>query len=268
MKNKKGFTLIELLVVISIIALLLAILMPALGKVKEKARSVVCRSSLKQWGLIVNLYATDNNGNMQDNGAGMPNGQVWYNLYRPYYEDPDIRLCASATVLSKDITLFDGTSYRGYQDKAYVIVYGNGQEDDTGSFAMNSWIQNPTVLAKSWNDNYGGYFWRSTSVRDAKNIPAFLDGSYRALNPIEADGNQAPNQRDEMEVGWKNSMKRVCIDRHSGTVNVVFLDGHADKVGLKALWSLKWSKRWDHKKAPSNAWPEWMDKFKKYDYRQ
>ena len=95
---------------------------------------------LKQWGLIIALYAEDNNGEMQDNGAGMPNGQVWYNLYRPYYNNPKIRLCASAANPSNDNTLFDGTSYRGYADKAYVIVYGTGQEDDTGSFAMNSWI--------------------------------------------------------------------------------------------------------------------------------
>lgn len=236
MKVKKGFTLIELLVVISIIALLLAILMPALGKVKEKARTVVCRSGLKQWGLVVALYATDNEGYLQDNGAGMPNGQVWYNLYRDYYQDPEIRSCPSAKKRSKDTTLFDNTSYRGYSDQAYVIVYGTGQEDDLGSYAINAWIQNPTGAGAGdpWATTYSKYFWRSTSVRDAAKIPAFLDGSYRSLNPIEGDGNQAPSEPEDMQVGWNNSMKRVCIDRHSGAVNVVFLDGHADQVNLKA----------------------------------
>ena len=55
-----GFTLIELLVVISIIALLLAILMPALNKVKEQARRVICSSNQGQIGLSLLMYAMDN----------------------------------------------------------------------------------------------------------------------------------------------------------------------------------------------------------------
>jgi prepilin-type N-terminal cleavage/methylation domain-containing protein len=61
MRQKKGFTLIELLVVIAIIALLLAILMPSLRKAKKIARTVVCQSNLKQWGLVFGLYVQDNN---------------------------------------------------------------------------------------------------------------------------------------------------------------------------------------------------------------
>lgn len=57
---KKGFTLIELLVVIAIIALLLSIMMPALGKVKEKAKAVVCASNQHQVGLSMATYAAMN----------------------------------------------------------------------------------------------------------------------------------------------------------------------------------------------------------------
>lgn len=57
--SKPGFTLIELLVVISIIALLLSILLPALSKVKELARQTVCGSNFKQVGIVYHLYAND-----------------------------------------------------------------------------------------------------------------------------------------------------------------------------------------------------------------
>ena len=56
----KGFTLIELLVVISIIALLVSILMPALGRAREQTRAVVCLSNLKQAALASYEYAVDN----------------------------------------------------------------------------------------------------------------------------------------------------------------------------------------------------------------
>jgi prepilin-type N-terminal cleavage/methylation domain-containing protein/prepilin-type processing-associated H-X9-DG protein len=58
--EKKAFTLIELLVVIAIIALLLAILMPALGKVKAIAKQVVCSTNVRQNGQAFHLYASDN----------------------------------------------------------------------------------------------------------------------------------------------------------------------------------------------------------------
>jgi len=62
--KRKGFTLIELLVVISIIALLLAILMPALTKVKEQARAIICRTNVKSLSLAWILYAETHNDNL------------------------------------------------------------------------------------------------------------------------------------------------------------------------------------------------------------
>ncbi|MFH0964227.1 MAG: type II secretion system protein [Planctomycetota bacterium] len=60
--RKRGFTLIELLVVMVIIALLVGLLLPALGRAREEARKTQCRSNLRQIGLAMNMYTTDNKG--------------------------------------------------------------------------------------------------------------------------------------------------------------------------------------------------------------
>jgi len=68
-KTCKAFTLIELLVVISIIALLVSILMPALAKARKQARNLLCSTNMHQWGIAVHLYSLDNEDHFPYNGG-------------------------------------------------------------------------------------------------------------------------------------------------------------------------------------------------------
>ncbi|MDW8344814.1 MAG: prepilin-type N-terminal cleavage/methylation domain-containing protein [Verrucomicrobiae bacterium] len=79
-----GFTLVELLVVIAIIALLAALVLPSLAHSREKARRAVCMSNLRQWGVAVLMYSTDNSGRLFEAvsawGARYPNGVFATNI--------------------------------------------------------------------------------------------------------------------------------------------------------------------------------------------
>src|SRR5437763_301100 len=71
-ENPWGFTLIELLVVIAIIAILAAMLLPALAKAKTKAQGIQCMSNLKQLQLVWHFYADDNNDRITSSGYVKP----------------------------------------------------------------------------------------------------------------------------------------------------------------------------------------------------
>ncbi|MHC4559645.1 MAG: type II secretion system protein, partial [Planctomycetota bacterium] len=99
MRRPKGFTLIELLVVIAIIALLMAILLPTLQRIKSQAKSVACQSNLRQWGVVCCMYAEDNEGKLPLTFPfSLIADHMWPYIFRPYYSDSnDLLLCPMAT---------------------------------------------------------------------------------------------------------------------------------------------------------------------------
>ena len=100
-KNNHGFTLIELLVVIAIIAILAALLLPALARAKQKAYQAACVSNLKQIGLAFEMYVSDHDGHFPDRRdlkSSLPGG------YHPWTSWPpsDPRAGWAATVLQNE----------------------------------------------------------------------------------------------------------------------------------------------------------------------
>ncbi len=261
-RSPTGFTLIELLVVIFIIALLMSILMPTLQRARKQAKAVVCKSNLRQWGIIFSMYTMDNDGYFPSGSSG----KMWTEVLEPYYQEPDLRCCPMATKLASPEGAPDPWGGKflawGVFDQTYAQL---GLEGVYGSYGMNGYVSNPAPEVKDpWGRDTKNN-WRSADVKGGANIPLFLDCVW--LGGLPEDCDQPPEYDGECQFGLvEPGMKAFCIDRHKGEINGAFVDFSVRDVGLKQLWRLKWHKKFDTDAGPTrDEWPDWMKGFKDFD---
>jgi prepilin-type N-terminal cleavage/methylation domain-containing protein len=255
---KQGFTLIELLVVVAIIALLMAILMPALQRIKEQAKAVACQANLRQWALYFSVYTDDNNGFFHRGwNVGDEPLTSWMTVLRPYYiQQKKVCFCPTSTKPDPRGGRF-----------AYKAWGPNSQYQEYGSYGINLWVSNPESGKEGGKP--ASYYWRRRDVAGAAEIPLFLDDRWWDTRPHDTD--QPPVFEGQVEDWTTNAMKMLCVLRHSGFVNGAFVDFSTRKIGLKELWTLKWHQEFDTRGMWTRAggvrpdeWPEWMQSFKDY----
>jgi len=266
MYKQRGFTLIELLVVIAIIALLMSILMPALKRAREQAKSVICQSNLHQWGTIFMMYTDDNDGQFLSGYHQGDHVAQWHKALKGYYNDKKICFCPMAMRNRMEKAAGKaGSSSWSYLAGGTFYAWGQqeGERWSGGSYAVNSWASNPP---EKYAAPYGSEnFWRTINVKSPDNIPLFLDAMWLDGWPIHTDN--PPEYMDHMI----NSMTRYCIPRHQDGTNGVFLNLSVRKVGIKELWKLKWHRNFNTNNSWTTAgnvmpddWPLWMREFKDY----
>ena len=259
MSRRKGFTLIELLVVIAIIALLMSILMPALARVRRQAKDVICQSNEKQWATIFSMFTGDHDGYFPK-GWALGAGETWFKALGPYYgEDRDEESVRTAEKCCPEATKPDERGKNSLPGSTFFAWGGktswafiDGKPGDFGSYGSNTYIDNHPGKGDNWRPN----FWRRDDVKNAGEIPMFMDMSWVTAAPSERDTPPEWEDARQWSDGTGGNMGLACIPRHSRAINMTFVDRSVRRVELKELWLLRWHRNWDLEWMRENE-PDW-----------
>jgi prepilin-type N-terminal cleavage/methylation domain-containing protein/prepilin-type processing-associated H-X9-DG protein len=217
--GRLGFTLIELLVVIAIIAILAAMLLPALSKAKDKAKGIACVNNLKQLGICLVMYKDDNQGTYPPGLSTGAKYWIWPSLLRTYTTkgtDTGVFRCPSAPVTALWIPAFGSglPAQYGYQNDEVRLApggksflsYGDncwGAYDKTPVWGLGVYETDPIV--------------KEGMVARPTQMIALADSNW------DLTKNGDPNWSGYIGM---YAERQWPLDLHNKRVNIAFCDGH------------------------------------------